>query len=90
MIIAKILSWDEFREDCMTDAQLWHDQGWRSDKITTEDIMNEYPDDYFDEYPEEELTDEYIDFSTDRYFTPEEFAERTIEYMQELEAEDEE
>ena len=90
MTKAKILSWDEFREFCMTDAQLWHDQGWRSDKITHEDILNEYRDDYFDELTDDDISEDSIDYSLCSYFTPEEFAERTIEYMQELEAEDEE
>lgn len=88
MKICKVMSWEDFRSNCMDDAFLWHDQGWKADELTEDDILNEYPDDYFDEYPEEELTDEYIDFSTDSYFAPENFAAQTLEYIKELEAEE--
>lgn len=79
---AKIMTWDEFREVCREDAINWHNSGWTSDKITAEDILNEYPEDYF----EDDTADEYADLSS--AFTPAEFAAKTLEYLEEIEEED--
>lgn len=82
---AKILTWEEFREDCMTDAQLWYDQGYRSSNLTLEDIMNEYPYEYFDELTDEDISEDNLDYSLESYFTPKDFAECTMGYIKELE-----
>ena len=73
----KFLSWADFKEICQTDAFNWKNSGYTADDLTADDILNEYPDDYFgDEY--QEAT------STERCFTPEEFAEQTLEYISEM------
>ena len=78
---AKIMSWDEFRGACQYDAQVWHDNGWTAEEITKYDILNEYPDDYFEDYTD----DDAVDYSTDSIFTPDDFAKETIAYMREIE-----
>lgn len=81
---AKIMTWDEFRGMCREDAYNWHHSGWTSDKITAEDILNEYPEDYF----EDDTADEYDELSS--AFTPAEFAAKTLGYLEEIEAEENE
>ena len=72
----KFLSWYEFRSFCKNDAQLWLDNGYTADELTSEDILNEYPEDYFcDEYQEPS--------GTERSFTPAEFAQQTLDYIKE-------
>lgn len=78
---AKIMTWDEFREMCREDAYNWRHSGWTSDRITAEDILNEYPEDYF----EDDTADEYDELSS--AFTPAEFAAKTLEYLAEIEEE---
>lgn len=75
----KILTWNEFREICREDAFNWYHAGWRSSKITEEDILNEYPEEYFCD----DTGDDYDGFSS--CFIPQEFATKTIEYMEALE-----
>lgn len=82
---AKIMSWDEFREACQYDAQVWHDNGWTADEITRYDILNEYPDDYFEDYSDDDISEDAVDYSTDSVFTPDDFAKETIAYMREIE-----
>ena len=74
----KILTWEEFREVCEMDASNWLDAGYTAEELTTEEILNEYPSEYFDieEYQE---TD---DLSS--CFSPMEFATKTLEYMADL------
>lgn len=79
---AKIMAWDEFMEMCREDAYNWHHSGWTSDKITAEDILNEYPEGYFSG----DTNDDYDDLSS--AFTPAEFVEKTLEYLEDIENEE--
>lgn len=79
---AKVLTWNEFRDICREDAYNWKNSGWTADKITADDILNEYPEDYF----EDDTAGEYDELSS--AFTPEEFAAKTLEYLEEIEAEE--
>ena len=79
----KILTWDEFREFCRMDAFFWYNSGYDANEVTEEDILNEYPEDYFDD--EEQETD---DLSS--CFTPHEFAEKKLQYLTEMEEEEKE
>lgn len=81
---AKILTWDDFREFCREDAYNLFYSGCTADELTAEDILNEYTDEYF----EDDTTDEYDELSS--AFTPEEFAAKTLEYLEEIEAEEDE
>ena len=73
----KVLTWDEFREVCKEDAHNWFNSGYTAEDLTENDILSEYPEDYFDsEYQE---TD---DLSS--CFAPQEFAATTIDYIREL------
>ena len=74
----KYLSWDEFRAICYADACNWSHDGYNSDEVTAEDILNEYPDDYFDSD-----ADEWDD--THSSFTPDDFARQTIAYLADME-----
>ena len=75
----KIMTWDKFREVTAYDAQLWVDNGDTPDELTEEDILNEYPTDYFEEYDERPETD---DLSS--AFTPHDFAIATLECMEQI------
>lgn len=75
----KIMTWDEFREMCREDAQIWYYNGYSSDELTAEDILNEYPEDYFCD-----STDDEYDVLTS-YFTPDEVAQKTLDYLEEME-----
>ena len=75
----KIMTWDEFREMCREDAQSWYYNGYSSDELTAEDILNEYPKDYFCD-----STDDEYDVLTS-YFTPDEVAQKTLDYLEEME-----
>lgn len=75
----KIMTWDEFREMCREDAQSWYYNGYSSDELTAEDILNEYPEDYFCD-----STDDEYDVLTS-YFTPDEVAQKTLDYLEEME-----
>ena len=83
----KIMTWDEFREMCREDAQSWYYNGYTSDELTAEDILNEYQDDYFcdstDDYFCDSTDDEYDIFTS--YFTPDEVARKTLNYLKEME-----
>ena len=79
---AKIMTWDEFREVCSEDAYNWYHSGWTSDKITVDDILNEYPEDYFTDSTD----DDYDELSS--CFTPDEFASKTLEYLEQIENEE--
>lgn len=74
----KILTWDEFREYCKEDAYNWYIAGYTTKNLTKKDIINEYPEDYFKDNTE----DEYDELSN--CFTPDEFAKKTIEYLEEI------
>lgn len=82
---AKIMNWDEFREACQYDAQLWHDNGYTAEEITEDDILNEYPNDYFEDYTDDDISEDAVDYSTESVFTPDDFAKKTISYMREIE-----
>lgn len=75
----KIMTWDEFREMCKEDAESWYYNGYSSDELTAEDILNEYPEDYFCD-----STDDEYDALTS-YFTPDEVAQKTLDYLEEME-----
>ena len=62
----------------MDDAELWLDQGYTADELTEDDILNEYPDDYFDA-DENEETDEFSFLST-----PHDWAAATLDCLREL------
>lgn len=81
---AKIMTWDEFREVCREDAYNWYYNGWTANKLTAKDILNEYPEDYF----EDDTEDWYDDLSN--AFTPEEIAAKTLEYLEAIETEEDE
>ena len=78
----KIMTWDEFRAMCREDAYNWHHSGWTSDKITTEDILNEYPEGWFDN----DTNSDYDELSS--CFSPQEVALKTLQYLEEIESED--
>ena len=73
----KIMTWNEFREMCREDAQRWY--GYSSDELTAEDILNEYPEDYFCDSTD----DDHDDLSS--CFTPDEVAQKTLDYLEEME-----
>ena len=81
----KILSWDEFRELTETDAGLWYMNGWTSDALTVNDVLDEYDKTYFDEYENLDEIEKICDYSTSNFFTPEEIAEKTIEILSKIE-----
>lgn len=79
-----IRTWDEFRELCKNDACSWHDAGYKSSEINAEDILNEYPEDFFiTEYPDDDdiLTDENV-------FTAADVVTGILLYMRTLEDEE--
>lgn len=78
---AKVLTWDEFRELCKEDAYNWFNNGNSANELTKDDIVHEYPDNYFSDNTESE----HDDLSS--AFTPSEFAKQTIEYLEEIESE---
>lgn len=75
----KIMTWDEFREMCREDAESWYYNGYSSDELTAEDILNEYDESFFSDH-----TDDEYDVLTS-YFTPDEVAQKTLEYLEEME-----
>ena len=75
----KIMTWDEFREMCKEDAQSWYYNGYSSDELTAEDILNEYDESFFSD----SMTDEYDDCSS--CFTPDEVVQRTLDYLKKME-----
>jgi len=77
-MMAKIMTWDEFREVCREDAANWHQNGNTIDDLGTADILNEYPDDYFCDN-----TDDWCD-DLSHAFTPVEFVAQTLEYLAEM------
>lgn len=78
----KIMTWDEFREMCEMDARNWYASGYTANELTAENILNEYPEDYFCDSTD----DDYDELSS--CFTPDEFAEKTLEYLAEIESEE--
>lgn len=77
---AKVLTWDEFREICKEDACNWFNGGYSADELTENDIIHEYPDNYFSDTTETE----HDELSS--AFTPYEFAKQTLEYLEEMKA----
>ena len=77
----KIMRWDDFRELIDADAHNWYCAGWRSNDLEIEDILNDYPEDYFIDSPD----DDYDELSS--FFTPEEIGEKTLERLEEIEEE---
>lgn len=75
---AKVLPWYEFREICYNDACNWFNSGYTADELTEDDILNEYPDDYFTDTTET-VCDEFS-----IAFEPSEFASATLEYLAEM------
>ena len=80
----KIMTWDEFRVLCEMDAQNWYYCGYTSDELTAEDILNEYDESFFSDSINDD--DEYDDLSR-AVFTPDEVAQRTLNYLKEMEGE---
>lgn len=78
----KILTWDQFREYCKEDAYLWYESGYTTGRLTEEDIVDEYSDDYF----EDDSNADHDDLSS--CFTAKEFASKTLEYLREIENEE--
>lgn len=76
----KILTWNDFRAVCKMDAKSWAESGWKSTELSMKDILSEYPKDYFEEYSGHECNGMYL-------FTPEDFAAKTLAYLEELEKE---
>ena len=77
----KIMTWDEFRGLCEMDAQNWYYSGYTSDELTAEDILNEYDESFFSDSMDDD--DEYDDPSRD-FFTPDEVAQRTLDYLKKM------
>lgn len=75
---AKVLTWDKFREVCYDDAYNWFNGGYSADELTENDIINEYPDDYFTDTTETECNE------LSSAFTPSDFADKTLEYLEEI------
>lgn len=75
----KIMTWDEFRGMCEMDAQKWCISGYSSDELTAEDILSEYPEDYFCDSTD----DDHDDLSS--CFTPDDVAQKTLDYLEEME-----
>lgn len=75
---AKVLTWDEFREVCKEDAYNWFNSGYSANELTENDIINEYPDNYFSDTTESE----HDELSS--AFTPSEFAGQTLAYLAEM------
>ena len=75
----KMMTWDEFREMCREDAESWYYNGYSSDELTAEDILNEYEESFFSDN-----TDDEYDALTS-YFTPDEVAQKTLDYLEEME-----
>lgn len=73
----KIMTWDDFRSMCDTDARNWAESGYTAKELTPDDILNEYPEDYFCD-----STDGYWD-ELSSGFTPDEIAAKTLEYLAE-------
>lgn len=78
----KILTWEDFREVCKEDAYKWYNAGYIKEELTEEDVLNEYPEDYF----EDDTDDDYDELSN--CFTPKDFAQKTLEYLGEIEDEE--
>ena len=78
----KIMTWDDFRAMCDVDARNWLASGYTANEVTAEDILNEYPEDYFCDSTDDECDE------LSSCFTPDEFAAKTLEYL--AESEDEE
>lgn len=74
----KIMTWNEFRGMCGMDARNWYLSGYSSDVLTAEDILNEYPEDYFCDSTD----DDHDDLSS--CFTPDEVAQKTLNYLKEM------
>lgn len=74
----KFLSWDQFRESCREDAFLWYTNGYTADELTAADILNEYPEEYWEDV-------EYAPDALSRSFTAEEIAEQTLDYIAKFE-----
>ena len=75
----KILTWNDFRDVCKEDAYNWKHAGWTAKELSEQDILNEYPEDYFENDTSEECDD------LSRCFTQKEFAQKTLEYLEEIE-----
>ena len=75
---AKVMTWDEFREVCYTDACNWFNSGYSANDLTEGDILIDYPDDYFLDTTDIECEEE------SRAFTPSDFARKTLEYLAEM------
>lgn len=78
---AKVLTWDEFRRLCKEDAYNWFNNGNSANELTEDDIVHEYPNNYFSDITESE----HDELSS--AFTPSEFAKQTLEYLEEIESE---
>ena len=78
---AKILTYDEFKKICKEDAYNWHNAGWYANEITENDIIHDYPDNYFSDNTETE----HDELSS--AFAPSDFAKQTLEYLEEIESE---
>lgn len=75
----KIMTWDEFRAMCKTDAENWYHSGYRYNEITVDDILNEYDESFFSDI----MNDNHDDLTS--CFTPDEVAQKTLDYLKEME-----
>lgn len=75
----KIMTRGEFREMCMEDAQSWYYNGYTSDELTAEDILNEYDESFFSDSTD----DDHDDLSS--CFTPDDVAQKTLDYLKGME-----
>lgn len=75
----KVMTWDEFRAMCETDAFNWYYSGYSFDEVTVEDILNEYDESFFSD----STNDKHDELSS--CFTPAEVAHITLQYLKEME-----
>ena len=78
----RIMRWDDFRAMCRLDARNWYHDGYTSGTLTTADILGEYPEGWF----ENSTDDDYDELSS--CFTPQEVVLKTLQYLEEIENEE--
>ncbi len=77
------MSYWEFEECCRDDAANWKAAGWTYDSLTEEDILDDFPEDFFETCED----DSGVNYYNEDYFTPEQFADRILDCLYELEQE---
>lgn len=78
----RIMRWDDFRAMCRLDARNFHRKGYTSDMLTAKDILSLYREGWF----EDDTNDDYDELSS--CFTPQEVALKTLQYLEEIENEE--